>query len=158
MVYRMVFHVDGAVAAMGSPALLELQPLRYGSRIKTQHLPSHYITPTNQRAELTAIIMALEWALEIDQELAISSRLDVKIHSDSKYAVNCMNEWLYKWLQNGWVTAAGYDVVNRDLIQTASDLEDRLRELGSVNFIWVPREQNVDADEYCNRALNEQCY
>ena len=53
-------------------------------------------------------------------------RLNVTIHSDSKYAVSCMNVWIDKWTQNGWTNAQGEPVANRDLIEQASNLDDRL--------------------------------
>ncbi|RYP47536.1 hypothetical protein DL768_006413 [Monosporascus sp. mg162] len=115
-------------------------------------------TPTNQRAEITAIILALEWALEKYQELDSDPYLVVKIHSDSRYAIGCMTQWIYKWANNGWVNSSGYDVANRDLIQRASELDDEVKELGEVEYIWIPREENTTADELCNEALDEQCY
>jgi len=50
----------------------------------------------------------------------------------------------------------GYEVANRDLIQLASDLDDRVKELGSVRYIWVPRSENMEADQACNEALDSQ--
>ncbi len=76
------------------------------------------------------------------------------MHSDSKYAIGCMNDWIYKWCRNGWTTSAGYEVANRDIIQEASDLDDRLKEEGDVRYVWIPREQNQDADRYANEALD----
>jgi ribonuclease HI len=119
----------------------------------TKVLP-YYPPPTNQRAELTAIIIALEQALEKYDELDSCPRLKVKIFSDSKYAIGCMNEWIYKWTQNGWRNASGNEVANRDLIEDASDLDDRVKELGSVEYIWIPRAENEEADEACNRAMD----
>jgi ribonuclease HI len=100
--------------------------------------------------------MALEHALERYDELDSCPRLDVTVYSDSRYAVNCMTEWLYKWLDNGWRNAKGYEVVNRDPIEEASDLEDKLLKLGSVKYKWIPREDNEVADRHCNEALDEQ--
>jgi ribonuclease HI len=34
------------------------------------------------------------------------------IFSDSRYAVNCMNKWVYKWASNGWTNARGDEVAN----------------------------------------------
>lgn len=113
-------------------------------------------TPTNQRAEITAIILALEQALEEYANLDGNPWLDVKIYSDSKYAIGCMTDWVYKWRANGWRNAAGNEVANRDLIEEASDLDDRLKEEGDVKYIWIPREDNDEADRICNDALDDQ--
>lgn len=100
--------------------------------------------------------MALEWALERYDELRGYPDLEVTIHSDSKYAVGCMTQWIYQWTRNGWLNAKGDDVCNRDLIERASNLDDRVRALGSVGYVWIPREDNTAADELCDRALDEQ--
>lgn len=46
-------------------------------------------------------------------------------------------------------------MANRDLIEEASDLDDRLKELGGVKYFWIPRDQNSDADELCNQVMNK---
>lgn len=109
---------------------------------------------TNQRAEITAIILALEMALEKYDELLSSPQLKLTIFSDSKYAVGCMNEWIYKWANNGWKNYRGKDVVNQDLIRKASDLDDKLADLGTVKYVWIPRSENELADKCCNDALD----
>jgi ribonuclease HI len=68
------------------------------------------------------------------------------------YAI--VNEWIYKWSRNGWTNSAGFEIANRNLIRKASDLDDEVKELGSVRYIWVPRSDNIEADEACNEALD----
>jgi ribonuclease HI len=67
-----------------------------------------------------------------------------------------MTEWIYKWTNNGWINAAGNEVANRDLIEEASDLDDRLKKEGDVRYVWIPRSQNQLADEACNDCMDEQ--
>lgn len=160
MVYRMEIYVDGGCRGNGQPgsigaAAAVLQKKWGGHDYWKRSLP-RYPPPTNQRAEITAIIMGLEAALRQYKQLTGNPWLDVKIYSDSRYAVNCMNEWTYKWYKNGWINAAGNEVANRDIIEEASDLDDKLKEEGEVQYIWIPREQNKLADEYCNDAMDEQ--
>lgn len=165
----MEFAVDGGCrgngrrGSIGSAACVRYMPV-YNSRgisrrhtFETRDLPRRP-APTNQRAELTAVIMALEWTFDRYNELPIGSRLDVTIYSDSRYAVRCMSEWIDRWENNGWTTCAGNLVANRDLIEYASDLDSYVREVGYVRYIWVPRSENVDADGYCNDALDMQQY
>jgi len=99
--------------------------------------------------------MALKWALERYDELDGTPWLDVTIKSDSRYAVDCMNEWVYKWSSNGWITSAGNEVANRDLIEKASDLDDKLKNEGKVDYVWIPRAENQDADEYVNDEMDK---
>lgn len=81
--------------------------------------------------------------------------MDVKIFSDSQYAVNCMTKWRAKWTSNGFCNAKGSLVVNRDLMRQAYDLEEELAEEGDLEFVWIPREQNVVADAEVNQELDE---
>lgn len=78
------------------------------------------------------------------------------IFSDSKYAVQCMTEWIHKWRENGWKNARGLDVINSDLVQEAAVLEGEVRALGKLKYRWAPREDNGDADLRCNKALDAQ--
>ncbi|KAF4556765.1 Caulimovirus viroplasmin-like protein [Elsinoe fawcettii] len=63
---------------------------------------------TNQRAELTAILRALE--------LSPRDR-PVTILSDSNYAINCVTKWFQNWRSNGWRNSNNKPVENKDLIE-----------------------------------------
>jgi ribonuclease HI len=163
MPYKMVFQVDGACRSNGTPyasgasAAVLLRRNRTVSKIWTEVLPS-WCTSTNQRAEITAIILALRAAIQLDRDLDIRARLDVVIETDSQYAVGCMTRWMGKWRQNGWVNSKGCEVANRDLLEEAIGLEDDLLELGEVVYRWIPRRENREADRCCNEALDEEKY
>ena len=74
---------------------------------------------TNQRAELTAILRALEVAPR-DRK--------IDILSDSNYAINCCTVWFQKWRQNNWLNASHKPVENKDLVVKIVDmLEERYR-------------------------------
>ncbi|KAI1169543.1 ribonuclease H-like domain-containing protein [Nemania sp. FL0916] len=160
MVYIMEFYVDGGCRGNGKPWAIGAAACCLMKRNGNVHastsraLPRHPV-PTNQRAEITAIILALEWALERYDELHSMPDMDIRIFSDSKYAVDCMNTWIYKWVGNGWFNARGCQVANRDLIQEASELDDKVKELGSVTYNWVSRSHNQEADQICNDKLDE---
>lgn len=69
-----------------------------------------------------------------------------------------MEEWIYKWRANGWINSAGREVVNRDLIEVADDLDTELKDLGRVRYCWVSRGENQEADELCNDILDGYDY
>lgn len=164
MVYQMIFYVDGGCrrngrrGAVGAAACLLERP--YGRRPYSHTLSLSRQRgeprPTNQRAEITAVIMALEWALEKYQTLRRRPKLRVTIYSDSQYAVRCMSEWIYKWCRNEWLNSRGSEIANRDLIEWASHLDDLVAALGSVDYVWIRREDNQDADKLCRQRLNKQ--
>lgn len=164
MVYQMIFNVDGGCRrngrfnAIGAAACCLERSYGRSSDCRTRSLSRQHgkPRPTNQRAEITAIIMALEWALVKYDTLRGTPELQVTIYSDSQYAVSCMNDWIYKWCTNGWLNSRGYEVVNRDLIERASRLDDLVADLGSVDYVWIRREDNETADELCRQRLDEQ--
>lgn len=64
-------------------------------------------TQTNNKAELTAAIKAIQQAGENNVK-------DLIINSDSKYVVNGVTEWVKKWMDNGWKTSNGDNVKNKE--------------------------------------------
>jgi ribonuclease HI len=159
MGYNMEIYVDGGCRGNGQPgaigAAAAVSKGKFGGETAYTSVLPRYPTPTNQRAEITAIILALKVALNKYDELDTNPRLYIKIYSDSKYAIGCMTEWIHKWCRNGWINSAGNEVANKELIQEASGLDDKVKELGDVKYIWIPREQNEDDDRYCNQALDD---
>ncbi|KAE8365481.1 ribonuclease H-like domain-containing protein [Aspergillus caelatus] len=64
---------------------------------------------TNQRAELTAILRALDIA---------PRHRDVTIFTDSQYAIKCVTVWYVKWQRNKWLTSDNKPVENKDLVES----------------------------------------
>lgn len=160
MPYKMHMFADGGCRGNGHPyaigaAAAVLEDRRGGRTTWTRTLPVDP-TPTNQRAELTAIILALDQAFVTrEEEISGNTYIKLAIFTDSKYAVGCMTEWIQKWTENGWRNAKGNQVANRDLVEEAHDLEFRFNQIGEVKYIWIPREQNRDADSAANDAMDD---
>jgi ribonuclease HI len=160
MVYIMEIYVDGGCRGNGQPGAIGAASAVFkyrggGHKAWIKHLPKNP-PPTNQRAEIEAIILALDQALVKLSQLRTNPYLDVKIYSDSRYAIGCMTEWITKWSENGWFNAAGRLVANRDLIVEASELQNKVLAEGTLEYIWIPRSENEDADGYCNQAMDDQ--
>ncbi|KAJ6024660.1 hypothetical protein N7540_005457 [Penicillium herquei] len=160
MVYKMEFFTDGGCRYNGKPyaggvAAAVLVKRSGDTASWTETLPSDPV-PTSQRAEITGIILALKRVLSRYEALHSEPYLEVTIHTDSKYAISCMTSWIYKWVENGWINSRGTEVVNRDLIEKASQLDDQVKELGEVEYVWIPREDNETADKLCREILYEQ--
>lgn len=85
---------------------------------------------TNQRAELTAVLRALE---------QVADSQSVIIHTDSKYTIDCLTDWYKGWQQKGWRSSTGEAVKNQDIIKPIIKkiYEDRLREGALTDFKWV---------------------
>lgn len=114
--------------------------LTVGDRNVSETLPGS--RQTNQRAELTAILRALE---------IVPRNRDVVIITDSKYAIDCVTEWFINWRRNGWKTASGKVVENKDIIENVlSKIEERAKLVVRTNFEWIKGHANhpgnVEAD------------
>ena len=64
---------------------------------------------TNNREELKAILHVFELAAADPDNQYI-------IYSDSSYAVNIINDWIFTWVKNNWMNSKGNQVENLDLI------------------------------------------
>ena len=45
--------------------------------------------------------------------------------------------------------------MNRDLIEEAYDLNEKVADEGSVDYVWIPRSENEDADDAVNDVLDQ---
>jgi ribonuclease HI len=100
---------------------------------------------TNQRMELRAAVEALK-------SLQLPSW--VRLYSDSAYLVNCFRQgWMDRWRRNGWLTAAGKPVENRDLWQEI--LAQALRHRVEWHKVkgHSANEQNERCDRLARRAI-----
>lgn len=79
---------------------------------------------TNNRMEMTAVIEALK---------ATEGANAVRIHTDSQYVKNGINDWIRGWKRNGWKTAARKPVKNQDLWRTIDALSDSR----TVEWRWL---------------------
>jgi ribonuclease HI len=129
----LTIHTDGA--ARGNPG-----PAAYAYVIEQEGQPlveeaGTIGEATNNQAEYTAMVRALEHAL------AMGGHHRAVVHSDSELMVKQLN--------------GEYRVKNEDLrplFEEATRLRRRFN--GGVSFVHVRREQNRRADELCNEALD----
>ncbi|RVX66790.1 hypothetical protein B0A52_08983 [Exophiala mesophila] len=89
---------------------------------------------TNQRAELTAILRALEIA---------PRHREVTIYTDSKYSIDCVTNWYKNWQRRNWTTADRKPVVNKDVIMEIREkIEERESLKRNTYFVWVKGHAN----------------
>ncbi|KAF9893555.1 hypothetical protein FE257_010867 [Aspergillus nanangensis] len=102
---------------------------------------------TNQRAELTAILRALDIA---------PRHRDVTIFTDSQYAINCVTSWFVKWRRNNWQTAGNKPVENKDLVESVLvKIEERKELKVKTLFEWVKGHSSDPGNEAADRlAVN----
>lgn len=82
---RVLIHTDGACRGNPGPGGWGVV-LRYNGNLKK--LNGYDAETTNNRMELTAVIEALK---------ALTRPCDVELHTDSKYVMQGITEWLTNW-------------------------------------------------------------
>lgn len=99
---------------------------------------------TNNRMELMAAIQALE---------ALNQSCRVKLHTDSKYVLQGITEWMINWKKRGWKTAANKPVKNEELWRRL----DAAIQRHAIEWVWVKGHSgdlgNERADILANQGI-----
>ncbi|MBX3476006.1 MAG: ribonuclease HI [Brevundimonas sp.] len=141
---HVIIHTDGA--CKGNPG-----PGGWGAVLQAgggheKQLWGGEANTTNNRMELMAAIMALE---------ALTRPCRVDLHTDSKYVMQGVTEWIHGWKRRGWKTADKKPVKNADLWMRLDAARDR----HEVTWRWVKghagHELNERADALANRGVDE---
>lgn len=116
-----IFYTDGACTGNGKPhcAASWAVVATMNPKLTTSGLVSG-IKPTNQIAEIMAVVKALEVA-------ETNAMKTVTIITDSKYAFGALNGWIEQWENNGWMDCKRKKVVNRELLERLSRLVKTIR-------------------------------
>ena len=99
---------------------------------------------TNNNAEIEAATRAAEQAKEGGFE-------KIRIHTDSRFVIDCVTKWIGVWKRNGWRTHRKSPVVNRRELQIMMDALKGL-EVEWVKLIIMIMTQNshqIFFREYC---------
>ena len=81
---------------------------------------------TNNREELKAILYALKtygvkcYGIVTDEFIQVPI-----VYSDSAYAINTYNDWMWRWAEDDWIKSDGAKPENLDIIQEYYDLWDK---------------------------------
>ncbi|KAL8916927.1 MAG: hypothetical protein Q9172_006049 [Xanthocarpia lactea] len=145
---ELIIYTDGCCLSNGQ---CTEKPARAGYGIHFPQLSSEWDVSialaetekhTNQRAELLAVIRALQ--LVHVRQVPCSQ---IQLFKDSMYAVKGLTEWIPKWRTNGYRTAQKKPVGNADLFKILDQKTTELMKVGVlVRLNHIPREQNSIAD------------
>lgn len=106
----LIFYTDGSCSKNPGPGGYGIICLdEENKQIKYQYSESFDLT-TNNRMELSAILHVIKLANKYREYNFIT-------FSDSAYAVNCINLWIYTWSENGWQNSKKKTIENIDLIK-----------------------------------------
>ncbi|EMD38043.1 hypothetical protein CERSUDRAFT_82283 [Gelatoporia subvermispora B] len=139
---RLIVYTDGACGGngqRGSKAGIGVWWGRNDTRNLSERCPGDQ---TNNRAELIAIVRALETAPE----------KPLLIKTDSQYSIKCLTEWLQGWERKNWKNSKGEPVKNAPLIRYASALRKvRQRNGNDVEVEYVKGHAGHEGNEGADR-------
>ncbi|KAI0025735.1 ribonuclease H [Xylariomycetidae sp. FL0641] len=136
-----VVHVytDGSSRSNGTPRAVAGVGVFFGAgdpRNVSERLEGDASVQTNQRAELTAILRALE-KVPVEQPM--------RIHTDSAYSINCVTLWYRGWERKDWVTTKGEDVINQDVIKAIRAIIDERTDAGTPTYFQKVKGHSTDS-------------
>ncbi len=118
--------------------------IRNGKTGELKELHEGNPSTTNNRMELSAAIGALS---------SLEEGASVELYTDSQYMKNAFTRrWLENWKRNGWKTAKGTAVLNKDLWLEL----DRLFRNHRVTFRWVKGHAGNPCNERCDALARSE--
>lgn len=77
----------------------------------------------------------------------------VKLHSDSAYPINCMNQkWYENWRTNGWRNSKKKPVENRDLWEELLEVSS----IHDIRWIKVKGHSGIRENERCDALVRKE--
>ncbi|KAJ6032536.1 Ribosomal protein L9/RNase H1 N-terminal [Penicillium herquei] len=142
-------YTDGSSLRNGTPLASAGVGVYFGPGDSSRNVsePLKGTRQTNQRAELTAILRAIDIA---------PRHRDVTIFTDSKYSIDCVTVWFINWRRNNWMTKDKKPVENRDLVESILvKIEERQELKVKTLFQWIKGHANDPGNEAADRlAVN----
>ena len=132
---RVTIHTDGSCLSNPGPGGWAAI-LRW--RDNEREIVGHEPDTTNNRMELMAAIMGLN---------AVTRAMSIDLHTDSRYVMNGVQEWMPAWKANGWKTASKKPVANQDLWQQLDEAVSRHR----IQWHWVKGHAGDEFNERCDQ-------
>ena len=100
---------------------------------------------TNNVMEMTAVVQALRVCLSRDI-------LDIQLFTDSNYVKNGITSWIKNWRRNGWRTASGSAVKNKELWIEMDALAEKMTH---VEWTWVKAHNGNPLNELVDRLARD---
>lgn len=137
---QIVVYCDGACS--GNPG-----PGGWGTIVSTtdgrvRELGGGALGTTNNQMELTATIEALKMIDDAPGEIVI--------YTDSVYVIRGITQWIWGWIRNGWKTAEGKEVLNREYWQELSKLVSERKKISATNWKYVRGHVGIQGNERCD--------
>ena len=100
------------------------------------------LSTTNNKMELKAAIEGLR---------LLTEPCSINLHTDSKYVMDGITQWINNWKKNNWKTSTKKDVKNKELWQELDDLMDH----HEVTLHWVKGHSGDEGNEMADMLANK---
>ncbi|KTW29658.1 hypothetical protein T552_04091 [Pneumocystis carinii B80] len=141
-------YTDGSSHYYGEGKVIAGIGVYFGDNDKRKVLKERIydIKQTNQRAEIMAIIRAIE---------SVSNDENIIINTDSKYAINSLTIWYKKWEKNNWKNINAESVKNKDLLEKALELIKKRSGFTELKYVSSHGDiyGNKQADYLANKSI-----
>lgn len=107
-------------------------------RDNEKEIVGHEADTTNNRMELKAAIKGLN---------AVTRAMPIALHTDSRYVMNGVQDWMPRWKANGWKTASKKPVANQDLWEQLDQAVQR----HEITWHWVKGHAGNEFNERCDQ-------
>ena len=113
--------------------------------------PFMYVNPTNQRAEILAIIRAIQ----VLDSRNVPIETPIVIYTDSMYCVKAHKAWIPKWnlTKCNWTTTTGTSVKNKALLKHM----DKLIRKRKVQMVHINGHCGIPGNEAADRLAVAGC-
>ena len=136
-----MIYSDGACS--GNPG-----PGGWGSIVLTpnnqvQELGGGERSTTNNRMEMMAALEALRY-VQHQPEV-------IHFYTDSTYLIRGITQWIWGWRRNGWKTADGQEVSNRDIWEELAHFVQKRGTTGKIDWRYSRGHVGIPGNERCDR-------
>ena len=140
---NVIIYTDGACRGNGKENTIGAFGIVFMYNEVQKEVKQAFRNTTNNIMELSAVIQALSMLKE---------PCSVKLHSDSAYVINAINQkWINNWQKNGWKSSNKEPVKNRELWEKLIELI----KYHKVDFIKVKGHSDNPYNNRCDKLANE---
>lgn len=138
----MIAYTDGSAHPNPGPGGFGVVIVDENDNLISTYFQSKTYT-TNNEMEMMAIIWACGYAK--------SKNENIKIYSDSSYAINTFSNWMYGWERNGWVKGDGKIPENLKIVKAFFELNKEM----NIEFVKVRGHQGNKWNELADKLATE---
>ena len=139
---------DGGCSGNPGPggwAFVMVQETFQGEHVIAKNMGSEKET-TNNRMELTAVIMALRALNKMG-----NTPRQAAVYTDSQYVQKGISEWIHTWKRNAWRTSDKKPVKNKDLWTELDSIASEFK----LKWEWIRGHAGNEYNEICD-AMTRQ--